>query len=159
MKKLREESLNLRISPDEVLRQSCETVEKFDAELRDLINEMFILMRVRKGIGLAAPQVGITKRFFVSEIENQSISLINPRIKAVGGKTGMIEGCLSLPEVLVNITRSDRLLVIGYDFKGQIKQLEFTGLWARVIQHELDHLDGVLICDYGKNVELEKALS
>lgn len=71
----------------------------------------------------------------------------------------MIEGCLSLPEVQVKVTRSDRLIVRGYDLNGQKKQFEFTGLWARVIQHELDHLDGVLICDYGKNVKLEKALS
>ncbi|HOG07379.1 MAG: peptide deformylase [Syntrophales bacterium] len=159
MNKSREESLRLRIFPDEVLRQSCESVERFDAELRDLIDEMLVLMRVREGIGLAAPQVGITKRFFVCEIENRSFSLINPRITAVGGKAEMIEGCLSLPEVQVTITRSDRLLVIGYDLKGQIKQFEFKGLWARVIQHELDHLDGVLICDYGKNVKIEKTLS
>jgi peptide deformylase len=159
MMKLRGESLNLRIFPDEVLRQACDPVERFDTELRDLIDEMLILMRVRGGIGLAAPQVGITKRLFVCEIENRSISLINPSITAVGGKAEMIEGCLSLPEVQVNITRSDRLLVIGYDLNGQKQQFFFSGLWARVIQHELDHLDGVLICDYGKNVNIEKAFA
>jgi len=153
------EPLHLRIFPDEVLRQPCEPVERFDAELRDLIDEMLILMRIREGIGLAAPQVGIRKRLFVCEIENRSISLINPSIAAVGGQAEMIEGCLSLPEVQVKITRSDRVLVSGYDLDGQKKQFEFTGLCARVIQHELDHLDGVLICDYGKNVKLEKALS
>ena len=93
MMNLRGESLNLRIFPDEVLRQPCEPVERFDVELRDLIDEMLILMRVRDGIGLAAPQVGITKRFFVCGIENRSISLINPSITALGGKTDMIEGC------------------------------------------------------------------
>ena len=159
MNKPREESLSLRIFPDEILRESCEPVEKFDTELRDWIDEMLALMRVREGIGLAAPQVGIAKRFFVCEIENRSISLMNPRIAAAGGQAEMIEGCLSLPDVHVNITRRDRLLVVGYDLKGQIKQFEFQGLWARVIQHELDHLDGVLISDYGKNVKIEKAFS
>jgi len=156
---LRGEPLNLRIFPDEALRQPREPVERFDDELRNLIDEMFILMRVREGIGLAAPQVGITKRLFVCGIENRSISLINPSIMAVGGQAEMIEGCLSLPDVQVNVTRNDSLLVVGYDLEGGKRQLEFTGLWARVIQHELDHLNGVLICDYGKNVKLEKALS
>ena len=156
---MRGEPLNLRIFPDEALRQPREPVERFDDELRNLIDEMFILMRVREGIGLAAPQVGITKRLFVCGIENRSISLINPSIMAVGGQAEMIEGCLSLPDVQVNVTRNDSLLVVGYDLEGGKRQLEFTGLWARVIQHELDHLNGVLICDYGKNVKLEKALS
>jgi len=143
MTKLRGKSLNLGISPDEVLRQPCEPVERFDAELRDWIDEMLILMRVREGIGVTDPQVGITKRFFVCGIENRSLSLINPNITAVGGKTEMIEGCLSLPEVQVNITPSDRLHVIGYELDGQKKQFEFTGLWARAVHHELDHLLGL----------------
>ncbi len=159
MEKLKGEALNLRIFPDPILWQSCEPVERFDTELRDLIDEMHLLMRVREGIGLAAPQVGITKRLLVCGIENRSISLINPSITAVGGQAEMIEGCLSLPEVQLNITRSECLLVTGYDLKGGKKKFEFTGLWARVVQHELDHLDGVLICDYGKNVKLEKAFS
>jgi peptide deformylase len=71
----------------------------------------------------------------------------------------MIECCLSLPEVQVNITRSDRLLVVGYDLKGEKRQLECTGLLARVIQHELDHLDGALICDYGQNVKRRDCLN
>jgi peptide deformylase len=140
MEQLKGEALNLRIFPDPILRQSCEPVERFDTELRDLIDEMHLLMRVREGIGLAAPQVGITKRLLVCGIENRSISLINPSIAVVGGQAEMIEGCLSLPEVQVNITRSECLLVTGYDLKGQKKQFEFTGLWARVVQHELGSL-------------------
>jgi len=118
MEKLKGEALNLRIFPDPILWQSCEPVERFDTELRDLIDEMHLLMRVREGIGLAVPQVGITKRLLVCGIENRSISLINPSITAVGGQAEMIEGCLSLPEVQVNITRSECLLVTGYDLKG-----------------------------------------
>jgi peptide deformylase len=115
--------LNLRIFPDEVLRQACEPVESFNTELRDLIDEMLMLMRVREGIGLAAPQVGITKRLFVCEIENRAIRLINTSIMAVDGQAEMIEGCLSLPEVHVKVTRSDRLLVSGYDLNGKKSNL------------------------------------
>jgi len=157
MMQWREKSLTLRVFPDEVLRKVCEPVERFDSELRDLIDEMFVLMGVWEGIGLAAPQVGITKRLFVCGIEKRFFSFINPEITAVGGYDEMVEGCLSLPDVHVEITRSDRLLVKGYDLNGQKKQFDFSGIWARVVQHELDHLNGFLICDYGKNVELEKA--
>lgn len=148
--------MNLRFFPDDVLRKICEPVERFDAELRELIAEMLVLMRTHEGIGLAAPQVGITKRLFVCEIENHSLSLINPIIKNISGQGEMIEGCLSLPEVQVNVTRSDCIHVHGRDLKGQKKKYEFTGLWARVVQHEMDHLDGVLICDYGENLQPKK---
>jgi peptide deformylase len=148
--------LGLKIYPDAVLRQRCEPVEKFDRELRDLIDEMLTLMRFWNGIGLAAPQVGITKRLFVCEIEKQSISLINPAIIDAEGRAELIEGCLSLPEVQVNVARSDRLFVRGHDVKGREKELELRGLWAQVVQHEMDHLDGVLICDYGENLEIKK---
>ncbi|MBN1382167.1 MAG: peptide deformylase [Deltaproteobacteria bacterium] len=70
----------------------------------------------------------------------------------------MIEGCLSLPEVQVNVQRSDRLYVKSYDVKGRKKQFELTGLWARVVQHETDHLDGILICDHSENMQMETAL-
>jgi len=150
--------LNLRIFPDAVLRQVCKPVERFNAELRESIAEMVALMRVHDGIGLAAPQVGIVKRFFVCEIENRSLSLINPNIITVSGEAGMIEGCLSLPEVQVNVVRSERLHVYGFDFYGRRKQFEFTGLWARVVQHEMDHLEGILICDRGENLNNGKTL-
>lgn len=144
--------LSLKIYPDSALRQVCTPVGRFDGELGDLINEMLILMRTNNGIGLAAPQVGITKRLFVCELEGRAISLINPEIKVVSGQAEMVEGCLSLPEVQVNVTRNEQLHVHGYDSKGQRKQLKMSGLWARVVQHETDHLNGVLICDHGENL-------
>jgi peptide deformylase len=156
MMKSRDRQLSLRILPDNALRQICEPVEKFDAELLDLIDEMLVLMRTLNGIGLAAPQVGITKRLFVCEIENHSITLINPSITNANGQTEMIEGCLSLPEVQVNVTRSDRLCVYGRNVKGHKTRFELTGLWARVVKHEMDHLEGILICDYGENLQTEK---
>lgn len=113
-------------------------------------------MKINKGIGLAAPQVGITKRLFVCEIENKSLILINPRIIQTSGESKMTEGCLSLPEIRVNIKRSNRLLLNGFNPWGKEMQYEMTGLWARVVQHEMDHLNGILICDYGKNRQNKK---
>ena len=144
--------ISLKIYPDDVLRRICEPVEKFDSGLRDLKEEMVTIMRICSGIGLAAPQVGITKRLFICEIETRSLCLVNPTIKSTVGTNGMIEGCLSLPDVQVNVPRSSRLSVEGYDSKGRKKHFEFKDLWARVVQHEIDHLDGVLICDHGKNL-------
>ena len=154
--KPKEASLSLRIYPDAVLRQVCGPVERFDAALRNLIDEMLVLIRVKEGIGLAAPQVGIIKRLFVCEIENDSLSLINPEIIHGSEQADMIEGCLSLPDMHVRVTRNDRIVVAGFDIRGRKMQYGLTGLWARVVRHEMDHLDGVLICDYGENLQIKK---
>ncbi len=148
--------MSLKFFPDKVLRQICEPVKNFDAEIHELSRKMLVLMKINKGIGLAAPQVGITKRLFVCEIENKSLILINPRIIQTSGESKMTEGCLSLPEIRVNIKRSNRLLLNGFNPWGKEMQYEMTGLWARVVQHEMDHLNGILICDYGKNRQNKK---
>jgi peptide deformylase len=131
----------------------CEPVEQFDSELRDLVNEMLILMRANNGIGLAAPQVGIVKRLFVCELEDHAVCIINPRMRNAKGRSEMVEGCLSLPGVHVNVTRSDQILVRCFDLSGRRRRFKISGLWARVVQHELDHLNGLLICDYGEDLE------
>ena len=156
--KRRERPLSLKIFPDDILRQVCEPVERFDSELRDLLDEMLVLMRALKGIGLAAPQVGMTKRLFVCGFEDRAICLVNPMAGKFEGRTEMIEGCLSLPDVHVNVTRNEQIHLEGYDREGRKQRLEMTGLWARVAQHEMDHLDGVLICDHGENVPLEQGM-
>lgn len=144
--------LSLRIYPDTVLRHMCEPVERFDSELSDLVDEMLVLMRANNGIGIAAPQVGIGKRLFVCELEGHAVCIINPRMSNAKGKSEMVEGCLSLPGVHVNVTRSNQLLVRCYDPSGQRTRFKMSGLWARVAQHEIDHLNGVLICDYGEDL-------
>jgi len=149
------ENLSLRIYPDCVLREVCEPVERFDSELRDLLDEMLRLMRAKEGIGLAAPQVGITRRLFVCEIEGQSMSLVNPGIEGGVGSDNMVEGCLSLPDTQVDVRRKQEIRVAAYDARGRKKRLEATGLWARVIQHEIDHLNGILICDHGDPIETQ----
>lgn len=156
----KEPSLSLKIFPDAVLRALCDPVETFNVQLREWTDEMFEIMRKSDGIGLAAPQAGISKQLFVCGIENDSLCLINPTIiQAEGSPVDMIEGCLSLPDIHVKVNRNDRIVVAGYDNRGRKMQYGLTGLWARVVQHEMDHLKGVLICDYGENVNLDEQKS
>jgi len=141
--------LSLRVFPDAVLREQCAPVERFDSTLRDLLAEMLVLMRTRKGIGLAAPQAGLRQRLFVAEIEDRPLCVVNPTIQLLPGEATLCEGCLSLPGVEVEVSRPDSIVATGYDERGQKQQWPATGLWARVIQHETDHLNGVLIIDHG----------
>ena len=140
--------LSLKIYPDPVLRQVCEPVEGFNGEIRDLIDEMHNLMRACHGVGLAAPQVGILKRLFVCELEGSVLSITNPKIKNRKYHSEMVEGCLSLPEVRISVKRSNKIFLVAYNPQGKRIKFRLSGLWARVVQHELDHLNGVLICDY-----------
>jgi peptide deformylase len=141
--------LRLRIYPDEVLRMKCEPVAAFDSSLSDIADEMQALMKVKSGIGLAAPQVGIRQRFFVYKLNGLFGCLINPVLKAAYLKGVLVEGCLSLPGIQVAVLRPQLILVEGYDLKGKHVRLTQTGFGAHVFQHEMDHLDGVLIVDYG----------
>lgn len=139
--------LSLRIHPDPILQETCHPVERFDSWLSDVLAEMFALMRIHRGVGLAAPQVGITQRFFVAVIQKRNIALINPVVITRDGSDLMIEGCLSLPGVHVNVQRSWEVQVEGFDARGRRQTYSVEGLWARVMQHEIDHLNGVLICE------------
>jgi peptide deformylase len=147
--------LSLVLYPDHVLRSVCQPVETFDSALRDLADEMLSLMQHHRGIGLAAPQVGLRQRLMVSRIEDHPLVLANLEVKDSTEPRDFVEGCLSLPGVHVNVRRPERIRVTGYDLRGQRRNFGAVGLWARVIQHELDHLNGVLICDY-KPSEVEQ---
>jgi len=138
----------LKVHPDPILRQVCAPIERFDSWLSDVVNEMFLIMDVSRGIGLAAPQVGLARRFFVAGIKDRLLCLINPEIISSSGQEQMNEGCLSLPGVSANVARSTFIRVSGYTLSGQKQFLEFEGLWARMVQHESDHLNGILICDH-----------
>ena len=140
--------LSLRLYPDSVLRTQCEPVDRFDAWLADVFDEMLALMRNHNGIGLAGPQAGLTKRLFVAEVEGQTLCVANPVIHVRGGQDRMVEGCLSLPGMQVEVDRALQVEVHGYDMQGMRQEHHVQGLWARVMQHEIDHLDGILICDH-----------
>ncbi len=141
--------LQLEIYPgSQVLRQVAYPVEVFDSDLMLLAGQMLDFMRKNGGIGLAAPQIGLSRRIIVVGFTNQSICVVNPQITLAGDCDWMKEGCLSLPGKIVNIKRYKNIEVQGFDITG--KSLSFTAsdLLARVFQHEIDHLNGKLICDY-----------
>ena len=135
---------------DPILRTKARTVEAFDDKLRDEARQMALLMEDALGIGLAAPQVGISHRVLVYRVEPESpvTTLVNPQIEWSSRDEEISEeGCLSLPFVHVDVERPVAVLVHARDEHGEELVIEASGLEARVIQHEIDHLDGVLILD------------
>jgi len=140
--------------PDPRLRETCEPVEEVDDQTRKLIEDMAETLYGEPGrAGLAAPQVGSTKRIIVCDPTprqepRQLIALVNPEIVESEGEIAMEEGCLSCPEVEVEIPRAQRVKVRGLDPNGEPVEIEGEDFAAILFQHELDHLDGVLIVDY-----------
>jgi peptide deformylase len=135
---------------DPVLRTKARPVDRFDGPLRDEVQRMRVVMNDALGIGLAAPQVGISHRLLVYRVEPDSpiVALVNPEIEWSSRDEEIAEeGCLSLPTVHVDVERPVGVLVYAKDEHGEDVIVEASGLEARVIQHEIDHLDGVLILD------------
>lgn len=135
--------------PSPVLKSRAREVEPSnDAGLRDLIRAMAETMYDENGVGLAAPQVGVDKRVIVFDVDDRLAALCNPVITEFGSETVVDdEGCLSVPGITVPIERSVRVVCAGQTIEGREITLEAEDLLARVIQHEIDHLDGVLILD------------
>ncbi len=138
-------ALDLRYYGDPVLKQKTPDITDIDGKLVGVADQMVEVMYAVPGIGLAAPQVGVQKRFFVYDIGEGPLTLINPVIKESDGEWVYEEGCLSIPGLYVEILRPKRLLVTGYDVQGNEVSLEADELLGRLVQHELDHLDGVLM--------------
>lgn len=133
---------------DPALRMRANEVESFDDELLRVTERMIGLMHDAEGIGLAATQVGILRRFFVFSDEGEDRVLVNPLITAAGAELELSEeGCLSLGPVRVPVERPTEVTIEGRDASGARVVLELQGLTARVVQHELDHLDGKLVLD------------
>jgi peptide deformylase len=135
--------------PDPILQQPAEPVTVFDAELRKLVDDMFTSMYDAQGIGLAAPQIGVSKRLTVIDLSFQKrpeekIVLINPEVIEINGKQVEEEGCLSLPEIRDRVVRAAEVKVRAQNAEGKPIEVEGTELLARAIQHEIDHLDGIL---------------
>ena len=144
--------LEIRKYPDDVLKKKALPVEKVDKTLQRLIDNMIEPMYAAPGIGLAAPQVGVSKRLLVIDISSKEekiplVVLINPEITEADGLVDSEEGCLSLPDYTTVVKRADRVIVKGLDREGNPVEMECTELLARAIQHEIDHLDGVLLID------------
>jgi peptide deformylase len=146
---------------DPVLRTEARRVERFDDDLRDEIERMGVLMHDAYGIGLAATQVGILHRVLVYRVEPDSPvnALVNPLIEwSSKDKEWAEEGCLSLPAVHVDVERPVHVRVRARDAEGANILIEASGLEARVIQHEIDHLDGVLILDHAPRDQRKEAM-
>lgn len=133
---------------DPVLRMRADDVETFDEELARLSGRMLELMHDADGVGLAATQIGIVRRFFVCTLDGEDLVLVNPVVTPAGDETERDdEGCLSLGPIRVPIDRAVRVQVDARDASGEHVTLSLEGMDARVVQHELDHLDGVLLLD------------
>ncbi|GER88146.1 peptide deformylase [Dictyobacter vulcani] len=131
-----------------ILRQKAKKVHRFDPSLQRLVEDMFETMREANGVGLAGPQIAQSIRVFVAEYEDRKVAVFNPEIvKAEGEEPGQ-EGCLSIPGYIgENIRRATRIVVKGQDVKGKAIRVNAEGWFARILQHEIDHLDGILFVD------------
>jgi peptide deformylase len=143
--------LDIKLMGDPVLREECAPVEEIDDDLRRLAQDMFETMYDADGVGLAAPQVGITKRLIVVDPREEDVkprALVNPRVIEKGEETDRAEeGCLSIPGLREVVERASEVVIEAEDLDGETIRLDAAGLHARVVLHEIDHLDGVLFVD------------
>ncbi len=140
----------VRYLGDPVLREMCREVETIDDDVRALVDDLLETMYAEDGIGLAAPQIGVPLRVFVYDVRDDELDpgvLVNPRIVEATGKQKEVEGCLSIPGLDEVVERSAHVVVEGLNREGELVRIEATGLLSRCLQHENDHLDGVLFID------------
>jgi len=140
--------IELRKYPSAILRKPSDIIGPIGRMERELLDKMIEAMYENKGIGLAAPQIGVSLRMAVIDIGKGPIKFINPKILKKEGSEIFEEGCLSVPGAAVNVKRAKKILIKYIDEEGVPKNLEAEGLFARAIQHEIDHLNGRLIIDY-----------
>ncbi|WP_027090953.1 peptide deformylase [Cohnella thermotolerans] len=146
--------------PDEVLRERAKEVTKFNANLHKLLDDMAETMYDADGVGLAAPQVGISKRVIVVDADEEHglIELVNPEIVSKEGEQFGPEGCLSIPGLQGDVRRAQKVVIRGQDRYGNPVEYTGTDLLARAFQHEVDHLNGVLFIDLAESVYERKAI-
>jgi len=140
--------------PDPVLRKEAAPVERVDDDLRRLMDDMLATMYDAPGVGLAAPQIGILRRVIVMDAARDDdapdpLVMANPRILALSDEMRTHEeGCLSIPEVTAEVERPAEVRVAFLDREGKPQEVDLEGIWATIVQHEIDHLNGVLFIDY-----------
>ncbi|MFH1783823.1 MAG: peptide deformylase [bacterium] len=140
-------SFKVLVYGDPALWKKSKKVAKVDDEIKSLLKDLIKTMYAHNGVGLSAPQVGIHKRVIVVDIGTGLTTLVNPKILSKCGKQSAPEGCLSVPGVYIEVKRADEITVEGLDKNGMYVQIEASGLFARALQHEIDHLDGILITE------------
>ncbi|HOP53378.1 MAG: peptide deformylase [Bacillota bacterium] len=148
--------LPIRKVGDDVLRQVAKPVDKITKKRKKLIKDMIETMYDADGIGLAAPQIGVSERIIVVDVGEGPFALINPEIKEASGSEIDVEGCLSIPGVRNYVKRNANVVVDALDEDGKPVRIDAEGLLARCLQHEIDHLNGVLFTDKIEQVEDEE---
>jgi len=138
---------------DPVLREKAKPVEKIDQEVKDLVADMIATLKDANGLGLAAPQVGVSKRIFITDLSSLELTesmrvFINPEIIDTSGETILEEGCLSFPGLYQKVSRPEELKIRALDVEGNEFELNVSGMLARAILHEYDHLEGILFIDH-----------
>lgn len=153
--------LYLRTYPDPVLRTPAEPVTVFDDRLEDLIAELTLRMRVHHGVGLAAPQLGVASRVIVFlDADGRPQHLVNPVLVSRSAELAVAEeGCLSLPGLFAQLPRSTGVSAVGQRADGTTARFDASGFVARCVQHEIDHLDGVLFVDHLPPAERDRLLA
>ncbi len=139
--------LKIRLIGDPVLRQRAKPVPKVTKRIARLLKDMEDTMYAAEGAGLAAPQVGISERLIVVDVGEGAIQFVNPVIVSAAGRQVDSEGCLSVPGYSGYVERAEQVVVAGLDGKGKQRRIEASGWAARALQHEIDHLDGILFTD------------
>src|SRR3954463_11029186 len=151
----------IRRDGDPVLKSRAPTVDRFDDALRDQAARMGAIMRDALGVGLAAPQVGLSQRLLVYQVGHDApaIAVVNPEIEwSSEDEEALEEGCLSLPGVHIDVDRPIHVRVRAQDEDGEPRLIEASGLEARVLQHEIDHLNGVLILEHASREQRKEAI-
>ena len=144
------EDIALRYYPDPILRRKATPIQEITPELKDLARKMLAVMYREDGVGLAAPQVGISIRMMVINTTGEPTgekAVLNPRIIEKEGRVDSEEGCLSFPGIRITVKRDEKVTLEYMDMDGQTRRLDSEGLLSRAIQHEMDHLDGILFID------------
>jgi len=142
--------------PHPILRKRCKKVERVGPWEKKVLSRMVETMYAAQGVGLAAPQVGVDRQMLVADSEGRLIKIVNPRILSQEGESVMEEGCLSLPEIMLKIKRAKKILIEGINEKGELVKVQAENLFAHILQHEIDHLQGRLIVDYISEREKKK---
>ncbi|QDR80677.1 peptide deformylase [Sporomusa termitida] len=144
--------MEIRKAGDKILKELAVPVDKIDRKIRNLLNDMAETMYAADGVGLAAPQVGVSRRLVVIDVGDGLIELINPVIVAKEGCESGTEGCLSVPGMCGEVERYATVTVEAINRSGKKIQINGSGLLARALQHEIDHLDGILFIELAKTM-------
>ena len=142
--------LKIRTYPDPILKQKSTPLTEFGPKEQKLFDDMIKTMYVEDGVGLAAPQIGIPKRILIASPtlkEGEEFVIVNPEIVESSGREKAVEGCLSLPGVSGEVTRAKKIRLRFQDREGKPRDMEVKDFFARIVQHEVDHLNGVLLID------------